>query len=48
MSASPLAPVLKVVRWSPSSLDPALDLAAMGPTPDRTESLGSEYIRTRD
>jgi len=48
MSASPLAPVLKVVRWSPSSLDPALDIAAMGPTPDRSESLGSEYIRTRD
>lgn len=45
--ASPLAPMLKVVRWSPSNLDPALDIPAMGPSPDRAESLGSEYIRTR-
>ena len=46
--ASPLAPTLKVLRCSPSNPDAAIDTAAMGPTKERTESLLSEYIRTRD
>lgn len=46
--ASPLAPTLKVLRCSPSNPDAAIDATAMGPSPDRSESLLSEYIRTRD
>lgn len=46
--ASPLAPTLKVLRCSPSNPDAAIDTAAMGPTLERSESLLSEYIRTRD
>ena len=45
---SALAPVLKVVRCSPSNPEPALDRAAMMATDGAAKALVAQYIETRD